>query len=241
MNKNLKEGLQLVREVTDRLSGLSEDKKAVFCPPYVHLTKVEELIRDQKNVFAGAQNCHEKESGAYTGEVSATMLASINITYVIIGHSERREHFNETNQQLAEKVDIALKHGLTPIFCCGEPLDIREEDGQYEYVFRQLEESLFHLDDEGFSKIAIAYEPIWAIGTGKTATPEQAQEMHAKIRGRIAEKYNAAIADGVTIQYGGSVKPDNAIDIFKGPDVDGGLIGGASLKSEDFLDIINSI
>jgi triosephosphate isomerase len=187
----------------------------------------------------GAQNCSNKESGAYTGEVSVDMLKSVGVNYVIIGHSERREYFKETNQQLAEKVNLALKSGMTPIFCCGETLEQREKGIHIDFVNSQLTESLFHLSESEFLKVVIAYEPIWAIGTGVTASTAQAQEMHEKIRTHLRSKYGKA-ADSVSILYGGSCKPDNAKELFACKDVDGGLIGGASLKARDFIDIIKS-
>jgi triosephosphate isomerase len=192
-------------------------------------------------MFVAAQNCHNKTAGAYTGEVSVDMLASINIQYCVVGHSERREYFSESNQQLAEKVDRCLSKDITPIFCCGEPLSIRENDGQNDYVAVQLNESLFHLDGETIQKVVIAYEPIWAIGTGKTATAEQAQEMHAHIRAVLSNQFGEAVADNVSILYGGSVKGANANEIFSQPDVDGGLVGGASLIATEFIQIIKAL
>ncbi|HAC23965.1 MAG TPA: triose-phosphate isomerase, partial [Cytophagales bacterium] len=181
------------------------------------------------------------DSGAYTGEVSAAMLKSMNIPYVILGHSERRQYFGEDGQLLAKKVDAALRHGLTPIFCCGEPLDVREKNQHIELVKKQVEEALFHLDAAAIQKIVIAYEPVWAIGTGKTATTAQAQEMHAVIRQQLAAKYGHTVAQEISILYGGSVKPDNAKELFACADVDGGLVGGASLKSRDFVEIIKGV
>ena len=193
------------------------------------------------NVYVAAQNCSNKLSGAYTGEVSVTMLQSMCVKYVVIGHSERREYFNESNELLAQKVDICLENKTTPIFCCGEPLEIRESATQNEYVAKQLSESLFHLTEDAISHVVIAYEPIWAIGTGKTASSDQAQEMHSFIRSHIASKYGAAIADSISILYGGSVKSANAVEIFGQPDVDGGLVGGASLIADEFVAIINAL
>jgi triosephosphate isomerase len=192
-------------------------------------------------VFVAAQNCSNKLSGAFTGEVSVTMLQSMCVKYVVIGHSERREYFNESNELLAQKVDICLENKTTPIFCCGEPLEIRESATQNEYVAKQLTESLFHLSEEAIAHVVIAYEPIWAIGTGKTASSEQAQEMHAYIRSHIASKYGQSIADSISILYGGSVKSANAVEIFSQPDVDGGLVGGASLIVDEFVAIINAL
>ena len=241
MNNNLNEGLKLTTEIVNMVADeVRGDVKVVLAPPFVHLTQVKSLIKGAPHMFLSAQNCNQNVSGAYTGEISASMLASIGVQYVIIGHSERREYFNETNAQLAAKVDLTLGNGLTPIFCCGESLEIRESGNYESFITNQLEESLFHLSSDEFSKIVIAYEPIWAIGTGKTASSEQAQEVHAAIRKFIASKYGQEIADNTSILYGGSCKPDNAHELFACADVDGGLIGGASLKSRDFVDIVKS-
>lgn len=239
MNKTLEEGLKLTSEILNMVKDeVSNDAKVVICPPLVSVYSVGKLIEGTK-VELGAQNCYHKESGAYTGEVSVDMLKSAGAKYVIIGHSERREYFGETNQQLAEKVNLTLKAGLTPIFCCGESLQQREKGIHIDFINTQLTESLFHLGEVDFLKVVIAYEPIWAIGTGVTATTAQAQEMHEKIRKHLASKY-AKAAESVSILYGGSCKPDNAKELFACKDVDGGLIGGASLKSRDFVDIIKS-
>ena len=240
MNKTLEEGKALASEVVNMAgSEVSSDVKLILCTPSVYLISVKKLT-ESSNVGVGAQNCHTKESGAYTGEISAPMLADIGVQYVILGHSERREYFNETNAQLAEKVNIALKNNIIPIFCCGETLPQREKGIHIDFIKQQLTESLFHLSEEDFKKIVIAYEPIWAIGTGVTASSAQAQEMHAEIRKHLASKYGQAVADETSILYGGSCKPDNAEELFACPDVDGGLIGGASLKSRDFIDIAKS-
>lgn len=188
-----------------------------------------------------SQNAYSEASGAYTGETSAQMLQSLGVTHVILGHSERREYFGETDQVLAKKVDMALTHQLTPIFCCGEPLSIREAGTQNAFVARQVEHSLFHLEEAQLKRIVIAYEPIWAIGTGKTATAQQAQEMHAFLRSVFAQKYGASVADHLSILYGGSVKAANAAEIFACPDVDGGLVGGASLVAGEFESIIRAL
>ncbi|HEU4470135.1 MAG TPA: triose-phosphate isomerase, partial [Flavisolibacter sp.] len=198
-------------------------------------------VSETRNFAISAQNCHEKQSGAYTGEVSAEMLRSIGINYCILGHSERREYYFESNKMLAEKVNICLQHHIIPIFCCGEPLRIRDEGRQNEFVQQQLEESLFHLTSEQAEGIIIAYEPIWAIGTGKTASTEQAQEMHAHIRSVLTARYGSEVAGVVPILYGGSVKPGNAVELFGCPDVDGGLVGGASLSGKDFIQIIKAL
>ncbi len=241
MNNTLEEGKKLTSEIVNMVRDeVMDDTIAVLCTPYVHLTTARDLIGDAANIFLGAQNCSQHESGAYTGEISVGMLSSVGVSYVILGHSERREYFAESDDLLAAKVDQVLSTGLTPIFCCGESLEIREKDEQYEFVTQQITNSLFHLSQENFSKIVIAYEPIWAIGTGKTATSDQAQEMHHKLRTHIAGKYGQQIADETSILYGGSAKPSNAPELFAQPDVDGGLIGGASLKSRDFVDIIKS-
>ncbi len=241
MNGTLEEGQTLTSEIVNMIKDeRKKDVTVVLNPPFVHIPSVKRLVGETADVFVGAQNCSSKESGAYTGEVSAKILASFGVTHVIIGHSERREYFNETNEELTEKVNQALANKLTPIFCCGEPLDIREAGTHEAYVKDQLTASLFGLSDADFSQMVIAYEPIWAIGTGKTASSDQAQEMHAAIRSHIASKYGEPIANTIPILYGGSCKPDNAEEIFSKPDVDGGLIGGASLKSRDFVDIIKS-
>ncbi|GHB46883.1 triose-phosphate isomerase [Mongoliitalea lutea] len=241
MNLGFDEGQKLTSEIVNMLKDEQHsDVTAILNPPFVHLYPVKKLIGDTPNLFLGAQNCSDKASGAYTGEIAASMLASFGASFVILGHSERREYFKESNELLTEKTKQALANGLTPIFCCGEPLDIREAETHEEYVKNQLTESLFGFSAEEISKLVIAYEPIWAIGTGKTASSDQAQEMHAALRGHFASKYGQEVADNLSILYGGSCNPGNAKDIFSKPDVDGGLIGGASLKSRDFVDIIKS-
>jgi len=240
MNKNLEEGLKLATEIVNMVKDeVRNDAKIVVCPPFISLASIHKIASGSP-VVLGAQNCSDKASGAYTGEVSVEMLKSVGTSYVILGHSERREYFAETNAQLAEKVNITLKNGLTPIFCCGETLAQREKNIHIGFVNQQLTESLFHLSKEEFLKVVIAYEPIWAIGTGVTATSAQAQEMHASIRKHIASKYGNDAAEATSILYGGSCKPDNAKELFSCKDVDGGLIGGASLKARDFVDIIKS-
>ncbi len=241
MNKTLDEGMALASEIVNMVKDeVTDDVKVIICPPFTHLSSISKIIGETKNVFLGAQNVNDHRSGAYTGEISVDMLKSVGAQYVIIGHSERREYYGEDNAWLAKKVDTALEAGLTPIFCCGEPLEIRESGGHFEYVTNQLTESIFHLEAGEFRKLVIAYEPIWAIGTGKTATEQQAQEMHARIRLHIAEKFGNELAEGISILYGGSCKPANARQLFAEKDVDGGLIGGAALKSRDFVDIIKS-
>jgi triosephosphate isomerase len=239
MNKTLEDGLALASEVANIAKDeVPADVHVVMCVPYISLASVSKILNDK--VALGAQNVHQKESGAYTGEISAPMLKSVGVKYVIIGHSERREYFGETNQQLADKVNISMSNGLTPLFCCGETLAQREQGIHIKFVHTQLTESLFHLSADDIQKVVIAYEPIWAIGTGVTASDAQAQEMHEKIRQHIASKYGASVADEISILYGGSMKPDNAKGLLACKDIDGGLIGGASLKSRDFIDIAKS-
>lgn len=239
MNKSLDEGLSLVSELLHE-KGDTNGVEVVLATPFIHLTDTCALLAEEQNIYAAAQNCSEYESGAYTGEISASMVKSTGAELVVIGHSERRQYFNESEVQLAQKVDQALANDLMPIFCCGEPLEIREAGTHFEHVCKQITDSIFHLSKQQFSQVIIAYEPIWAIGTGKTATTEQAQEMHAKLRGHIASKYGTEVAEELSILYGGSCKPSNAPELFACQDVDGGLIGGASLKAEDFLAIIRS-
>lgn len=239
MNKHYEEGRDLAKNIVDKLQ--PSEHVVILATPYIHLKAVSMIVKDVTNVYLAAQNCHQEESGAYTGEISAPMLKSIGVDFVILGHSERRQYFQESDELLAEKVNIALASGLAPIFCCGESLDIRESGEHLSHVTGQIEAALFHLPEETFRKVVIAYEPIWAIGTGKTATPEQAQAMHASIRQLIADKYGDATAQATSILYGGSVKPDNAKELFGQPDVDGALVGGASLKSDDFVAIVNAL
>lgn len=240
MNKTIDEGLALASEVIAMVKDeVKNNAQAVLCTPFISIYSVAKLA-ESSPVAVGAQNCYDKESGAYTGEVSVSMLKSVGAKYVILGHSERREYFNETNAFLAAKTNAVLKAGLTPIFCCGETLQQREKGIHIDFVNSQLTESLFHLSVEEMQKVVIAYEPIWAIGTGVTASKEQAQEMHEKIRTHLAGKYGKAVAEEISILYGGSCKPDNAKELFACKDIDGGLIGGASLKARDFVDIIKS-
>lgn len=241
MNNTIEEGQILASEVVGLVGNEVENEVTVILgTPFVHLLPVVQLTEQSDKVFTAAQNCSQHSSGAYTGEVSVAMLKSTGVKFVIIGHSERRQYFNETNNQLAQKVDLTLAEDLTPIFCCGEPLEIREDGSYFDYVCNQLTESLFHLTQEQISSLVIAYEPIWAIGTGKTATAQQAQDMHAKIRAHLASQYGNELANEISILYGGSCKPDNAKELFANPDVDGGLIGGASLNARDFVDIAKS-
>ena len=238
MNKSYQEGLALTQElITIADPG---ETLVVLGTPYIHLHDVAILLARKEQFKLAAQNCHQAEKGAYTGEISIDMLKSVGVDYVILGHSERREYFKEDNALLAQKVDLVLDRGLLPIFCCGESLAIRESGDHVNYVSNQIRESLFHLDADAFSKIVIAYEPIWAIGTGVTASPEQAQDMHREIRALLRDQYGADIADACSILYGGSVKPANAQSLFGQADVDGGLVGGASLKAADFSAIIDA-
>lgn len=242
MNKTLEEANTLTSEISGMIADeVRGDAKVILCTPSPYLLPTKKLLGDQTRIAVGAQNCSEHEAGAYTGEVSAPMLASMHIPYVILGHSERRQYFGEGGALLAKKVDVALKHGLTPIYCCGEPLEVRERNEHEALVKQQVEESLFHLDAETIRKVVIAYEPVWAIGTGKTASAQQAQDMHAIIRKHLTGKYGQAIADSISILYGGSVNAANAKELFACADVDGGLVGGASLKSREFVEIVKSI
>lgn len=239
MNKTLGEAQALTSEIMAMVADeVKSETKIVLCVPFPFLLPVKNQLGANARVQVGAQNCSEHDSGAYTGETSAAMIKSLEIPYVILGHSERRQYFGEDGKLLAKKTDKVLANGLIPIFCCGEPLEIREKGTHEALVTEQVEEALFHLSAEAIQKVVIAYEPVWAIGTGKTATSQQAQDMHAVIRKHLAGRYGKEVAENISILYGGSVKPDNAREIFSCPDVDGGLVGGASLKSRDFLDII---
>ena len=239
MNKNLQEGVALATELNEVLKAEKSNCDVVICTPFIHLATVSGII-DHSVLGLGAENCADKASGAYTGEVSAEMVKSTGAEYVILGHSERREYYHETPEILKEKVDLALANGLKVIFCIGESLAQREANEQNAVVKAELEGSVFHLTAEQFANIVIAYEPIWAIGTGKTATSDQAEEIHAYIRSIIAGKYGQAVADSTSILYGGSCKASNAPELFAKPDIDGGLIGGASLMVADFKGIIDA-
>jgi len=241
MNLDLNEGAELVNDIFKGMPVLNESKMVVIAPPYLHLTQTAAQLTGMIDVHLGAQNCHHEASGAYTGEISAAMLKSAEVEYVIIGHSERREYFKEDNAMLAKKVNQALSNGLKVIFCCGEPLEIRDADTQNAYVETQIKEGIFHLSESQLADIVIAYEPIWAIGTGRTASSAQAQDMHEHIRNVIAAKYEKEVANDMSILYGGSCKPSNAAELFACPDVDGGLIGGASLKATEFLGIVEAM
>jgi len=237
MNTTVQEGVKLAQEIEEVASQINNGALVVICAPFTHLT---ELSKVTKRVAVGAENIASEVSGAYTGEVSASMIVSTGARYVIIGHSERRAYYHETDALLSKKVKLALANGLTPIFCIGEVLSEREAEKHFEVVKSQLKHGLFDLPVEDFSKIVIAYEPVWAIGTGKTASPAQAQEIHAFIRETIAEKYGKEVAANTSILYGGSCNDKNAAELFANPDVDGGLIGGASLKADSFSGIIKA-
>ena len=238
MNTTVPEGVKLAQEVNAALEGITAKCDVVIGVPLTNLTAVKAVIGDKLGL--SAENCADKVKGAYTGEVSAAMVASTGATYVILGHSERRQYYGETAETLKDKVALALENGLTPIFCIGEVLEERENGTYFDVSKAQVADSLFQLSAEDFGKIVLAYEPVWAIGTGKTATADQAQEIHAFIRGLIAEKYGNQVADDTTILYGGSCKPSNAKELFEKPDVDGGLIGGAALDAASFMGIVTA-
>ena len=237
MNTDLDEAINLLVDIKEILP---HDRKTVVCVPYTHIAIADELALET-GIHVGAQNLSDKESGAYTGEISAKMLSSLGVTFVIVGHSERRQIFNESDALVAAKLKQALSSEIIPIFCCGEPLDVRKSDKHLTYIKSQLENGLFHLSAEEVNDTILAYEPIWAIGTGETASPQQAQEVHHFIRQQLKEKYGNEVAENISILYGGSVKPNNAKELFSQEDIDGGLVGGASLNAEDFVAIINSI
>lgn len=239
MNKTLQEGVALAKALNEALEGKTLKCDVIVGTPFIHLASTTQVV-DGQTIAVAAQNCADKASGAYTGEVSAAQVASTGAKYVILGHSERRTYYGETESVLKEKVLLALENNLRPIFCIGEVLEEREAGKQEEVVKNQIEGALFNLSADQFGKIVLAYEPVWAIGTGKTATPEQAQEMHAYIRSLIAEKYGKEVAENTTILYGGSANAGNAKELFSKPDVDGGLIGGASLEVEKFLPIVEA-
>ena len=241
MNKTFEEADALIFEIIDLLEekGKPKDVDVILCPPYIYLELAGDITEDSP-VFVGAQNVSQYESGAYTGEISASMLRSMHIDFAIIGHSERRKYFKESDEELLAKALVALKHDIAPIFCCGELLAEREAGKHFDVVKAQLENTIFKLDPEDFARVIIAYEPVWAIGTGVNATSEQAQEMHYFIRELIWNKFGAEIAADKTILYGGSCNAKNAKELFSMPDVDGGLIGGASLKAEEFVEIISA-
>lgn len=241
MNLTYLQGEKLLDEILGAKIKLKNHQKTLFAVPFPYLIMTRSEVEEELNYYAAAQNCNQHKTGAFTGEISAEMIRSLNINYCIVGHSERREYFSESNSDLAKKIDRCLENYITPIFCCGEALQIREAGTQNEFVANQLQESLFHLNSEKISQIIIAYEPIWAIGTGKTASTDQAQEMHSYIRSVISGKYGHDTGNKISILYGGSVKANNAKEIFSCPDVDGGLVGGASLIAADFIEIIRSL
>lgn len=239
MNMDYTSGLSLFSEVVNMIKDeVRGDQEVVVCPPYILLHSITQLANQTPKISTGAQNCHQAESGAYTGEVSASMIKSVGAQYVILGHSERRQYFAENNELLAKKTDAVIANGLKPIFCIGETLEERNNKIHFDVIKRQLTEGIFHLTGEDFAKVVLAYEPVWAIGTGVTASPEQAQEVHAFIRKQVEERYGDEMADNTTILYGGSCNAKNAPELFSQSDIDGGLIGGASLKSRDFTEIV---
>jgi triosephosphate isomerase (TIM) len=243
MNLLPEDGSALINEIIAANAIVANQNKIVFCVPFTHIAQSNIAIKDcnNPNYLLGAQNCSQHASGAYTGEISLGMLQACGVGAVIIGHSERREYFAESNAMLKEKLDAVLAKNMMPLFCCGEPLEVRNANTQNDYVAKQLQESVFHLTPEQIAHVVIAYEPIWAIGTGVTASTQQAQDMHAFIRSLFSAQYGATIADQISILYGGSCNAGNAVELFSQADVDGGLIGGASLKAESFVAIINAM
>lgn len=241
MNLTKDTATQLLDEILRQDLHLHSGQEVVFAVPFPFIPLTAQKIKDQNGFYAAAQNCSTEESGAFTGEVSASILKSFDVEYVILGHSERREYFSEDSKTIAKKIEQCFKNGIKPVFCCGEPLIIRTAETHKEYVETQIKEDLFHLDGAAIKNFVVAYEPIWAIGTGKTASADQAQEMHAHIRHVFREKYGEEVAESISILYGGSVKAANAEEIFGKEDVDGGLVGGASLNAVEFVEIIKSL
>ncbi|MFT5750093.1 MAG: triosephosphate isomerase [Ancylomarina sp.] len=240
MNNNLQEGIELAKEINGLVESTDiKDVQVVIGAPFVHLTELNKAITSNK-IRVSAQNCADEKSGAYTGEISASMVGSTGTQCVILGHSERRSYYGETSETLVKKTNLCLENNLTPIFCIGEVLEERQSEKHFDVVKSQIADGLFHLSTEDFGKVILAYEPVWAIGTGVTASTDQAQEMHAFIRKTLVEKYGKQVADDCSILYGGSCKPSNAKELFSSEDVDGGLIGGASLVAEDFMGIITA-
>ncbi|MBU1099886.1 MAG: triose-phosphate isomerase [Bacteroidetes bacterium] len=239
MNKDLNESVVLISEIINSTKGLGSNVGIIICPPFTSLETANALLKNS-DVALGAQNMHYESGGAYTGEITANMLRAVGCKYVIVGHSERRTLFGETNEIINKKLKSAFNSGLYPIFCIGETLEEREGEITEQVVEKQIREGLAGIVENDFAKIIIAYEPVWAIGTGKTASPEQAQEVHKFIRKLISELYSAVLADSVTIQYGGSVKPDNANELLSQPDIDGALVGGACLQADSFIEIIKA-
>ena len=240
MNLSYPSAKQLLATLIDKKSQLNSQTELIICPPMAYLAVFSEHLKNHPEIKLGAQNCFHQDSGAYTGEVSAAQLRSMNINYCIVGHSERRDQFNENYDLLLKKVKALLKHQVTPVFCCGEQLEVRNSNVHKEFIMKQIEDSLFQLKPDEISQVIIAYEPIWAIGTGKTATAQQAQEIHGLIRARIAKQFGEPVAAAISIIYGGSCKADNARELFSQTDIDGGLVGGASLEADEFLQIDNS-
>ena len=239
MNKTLFQAVELAQEVSQLVKDeVQNDTEVILCPPFLYLIPVRDGLGADSSVKIGAQNCAAFAQGAYTGEIAADQIASASVPFVIIGHSERRSIFGESDEMLKTKVDLALANSLSPIFCCGEPLEIREAGTHEKLIEEQVRKALFHLDDDALLHIVIAYEPVWAIGTGLTASAQQAQDMHKVIRNLVASQYGNGVADSISILYGGSVKASNAAEIFCMPDVDGGLIGGAALVAREFVNII---
>lgn len=241
MNTTLGQSTSLLQQLKEQLPVLEQYQQVIIAVPFPYLSLAKTYTQSLQNVYVAAQNCHHKRSGAYTGEVSAQMLQSLNVQYVIIGHSERRNYFNESNALIAEKINIALQYNIQPIFCCGEPLEIRKAETQNDFITQQLQESLQHLTAEEMSKMVIAYEPIWAIGTGETATAAQAEDMHTHIRNWISKAFGTSVGSALSILYGGSVNANNAQEIFSRSNVDGGLVGGASLKAVEFIHIVEAL
>jgi triosephosphate isomerase len=242
MNKTFEDGLSLCSEIVNMVADeVRGEVEVVLIPPFVHIHAVGQLLKGKAHMAVGAQNCHQAASGAYTGEISAAMLASTATQYVIVGHSERRQYFGETEAVLLEKLQAVLQHGMKPIYCVGELKEEREAGKHFEVIGRQLTDALNGLTTEQMKQTVVAYEPVWAIGTGLTASPEQAQEVHVFIRKILADLFGNDIAQNTTIQYGGSVNPANAAELFAKPDIDGGLVGGASLKSRDFVEIVKAM
>ncbi|MDG1045906.1 MAG: triose-phosphate isomerase [Bacteroidia bacterium] len=237
MNLDINQGKKLLSEILD--SDINKDTLTIIAPPSIHLNSFNQML-SHTNIALAAQNCHQHDAGAYTGEISASMLKSVGVEYVILGHSERREYFMEDSLSLSFKVINAIKHGIRPIYCCGETLTQRQEGEHFRTISNQIEHGLFQLNEMELLNCIIAYEPVWAIGTGETASPKQAQEVHNFIRKTIAKQYGDMVADNISILYGGSVKPANAEELFTCPDIDGGLIGGAALNAESFVTIGNS-
>jgi triosephosphate isomerase len=237
MNLDLNEGTELISNLLDK--NVNKNVTSIIAPPFTHLNTFKTML-SHTNIALAAQNCHQQDEGAFTGEVSVKILKSVGVQYIILGHSERREYFQEDSLAISFKVNNVLKHGLTPIYCCGETLAQRQENEHFETIRLQIEQGLFQLNEVEILDCVIAYEPVWAIGTGETASPEQAQEMHAFIRNTIANRYSEITANSISILYGGSVKPSNANELFSCSDIDGGLIGGASLDADSFIALTNS-